>query len=268
MSAVWEDAPYDAGALLVLLALSDYANDAGECWPNVSSIAVKTRLGVRQVHNILRQLKSDGAISIKPGGGRGVSNRYQIHAETLKSISVKSDSVKPISVKSATETVQSIAQNSAICDIAIRKNRQEPSIEPSLSSFELESSSNRDDFLPALPMPGKFSFQKPSHEAERLSELLKGEILKNSPTFRITPAQERKWAVTADRMLRLDHRTPEEIAELIRWVQKDDFWMGNVLSMDTLRKKFDQLQLKRKPNGQPLISRAERATQEFIQRHS
>jgi hypothetical protein len=135
MSAVWEHAPYDAGALLVLLALSDYANDEGQCWPNVSSIAGKTRLGVRQVHNILRQLKSDGAISIKPGGGRGVSNRYQIHTETLKSISVKSDSVKPISVKSATETVQSIAQNSAICDIAIRKNRQEPSIEPSAAQL-------------------------------------------------------------------------------------------------------------------------------------
>jgi hypothetical protein len=119
-----------------------------------------------------------------------------------------------------------------------------------LSSFELESSSNKE----SVPASRKSSSQnqKPSHEAEKLSELLKGEILKNSPTFRITPAQERKWAVTADRMLRLDGRTPEQIADLIRWAQRDEFWMANVLSMDTLREKFDQLELKcRKDNGSP-----------------
>jgi hypothetical protein len=46
-------------------------------------------------------------------------------------------------------------------------------------------------------------------------------------------------------MLRLDGRTPEQVAKLIRWVQQDEFWMANILSMDTLREKFDQLELKR-----------------------
>ena len=131
MSVIWERAPYDGGTLIVLLALGDYCNDEGECFPNVCSIARKARLGERQVHNILRDLKNDGVISIQKGGGRGVSNRYRIHTETMNSVSVKSDSVKPISVKSATETLQSSSQNPAICDNAIRKNRQEPSLEPS-----------------------------------------------------------------------------------------------------------------------------------------
>jgi hypothetical protein len=54
-------------------------------------------------------------------------------------------------------------------------------------------------------------------------------------------------------MLRLDGRTPEQVANVIRWVQQDEFWMGNVLSMDTLREKFDQLVIKREHsngNGQ------------------
>ena len=131
MSAIWEHAPYDGGTLITLLALGDYANDEGECWPNVRSIARKARLGERQTHNILRDLKNDGVISLQKGGGRGVPNHYRIHTETLKSISVKPDSVKPNSVKSATETLQSSAQNPAICDNAIRKNRHEPSLEPS-----------------------------------------------------------------------------------------------------------------------------------------
>jgi hypothetical protein len=45
-------------------------------------------------------------------------------------------------------------------------------------------------------------------------------------------------------MLRLDGRTPEQSAELIHWAQHDEFWMANVLSMDTLRDKFDQLSMK------------------------
>ena len=45
-------------------------------------------------------------------------------------------------------------------------------------------------------------------------------------------------------MLRVDERTSEQIAELIQWVQNDEFWMANVLSMDTLRDKFEQLSMK------------------------
>jgi hypothetical protein len=37
-----------------------------------------------------------------------------------------------------------------------------------------------------------------------------------------------------------------EAADLIQWAQRDEFWMANVLSMDTFREKFDQLALKAK----------------------
>ena len=85
----------------------------------------------------------------------------------------------------------------------------------------------------------------PSREANKLAELLKTEILRNKPDYRITQGQLRKWAQTADRMLRLDRRSEDQVAALIRWAQRDEFWMANVLSMDTLREKFDQLDLKR-----------------------
>src|SRR5712692_702632 len=91
----------------------------------------------------------------------------------------------------------------------------------------------------------KKTAKEPSKEASKLAALLKAEILRNKADYRITPAQERKWAVTAERMLRLDGRTPEQITDLIQWVQRDEFWMCNVLSMDSLREKFDQLELKR-----------------------
>jgi hypothetical protein len=93
-------------------------------------------------------------------------------------------------------------------------------------------------------LTSKKTAKLPSYEACRLAALLKSEILRNKPDCRITPAKVRNWEVTADRMLRIDGRTPEQIAGLIRWVQSDEFWRANVLCMDTLRDKFDQLSMK------------------------
>jgi len=84
---------------------------------------------------------------------------------------------------------------------------------------------------------------QPSSKACQLATLLKSEILRNRPAFRITSHQEHKWAKTADLMLKVDKRTWDEMAEVIRWVQHDEFWFKNILSMDKLREKFDQLAL-------------------------
>ncbi len=107
----------------------------------------------------------------------------------------------------------------------------------------------------------------PSRQAAKLTALLKSEILRNKADYRITTAQERNWAVTAQRMLDIDKRDPEQIAKLIRWVQRDEFEMSNVLSMDKLRARFDQLELKARktnPGSTPAtyVSASERLLQE------
>ena len=107
------------------------------------------------------------------------------------------------------------------------------------SSSELQTSSDE------APAPAQKKLTRlPSQQACRLAALLKSEILRNKPDYRITPQQERNWAATAQRMLDRDKRSPEQIEKVIRWAQRDEFWMANVLSMNTLRKKFDQLELK------------------------
>jgi hypothetical protein len=130
-SAVWKNVSYGGGDLLVLLALADYADEAGKCWPNVRSIAEKARLGMRQTANIIAKLRNDGIIAVQPGGGRGVSSHYQFNLGTLQPNSLKQDSLKQDSVKYATETLQSSSENTAISSSAIRKNRHESSLEPS-----------------------------------------------------------------------------------------------------------------------------------------
>lgn len=74
-------------------------------------------------------------------------------------------------------------------------------------------------------------------------------ILVNNPDSKKPNLQ--KWAKTFDLMLRLDKgRTEQSIRSVMRWSQQDSFWLKNILSPDTLRKKFDQLTLGMKsPQG-------------------
>jgi hypothetical protein len=120
-------------------------------------------------------------------------------------------------------------------------------VSPSSSSSSSKNSTSEQKSSSDALLRSKKVKQECAREAVKLAALLKAEILSNKPDYRITQHQERQWALIADRMLRIDKRKFEEAWELIRWVQKDEFWSRNVLSMDTLRKKFDQLSMNAKP---------------------
>lgn len=81
MSKVWDNGPAGQSECFVLLALADYANDDGECWPSVDGIAKKCRLSERGVRKILRRLEDDGWITTAVGGGRHGCNKYIINPE-------------------------------------------------------------------------------------------------------------------------------------------------------------------------------------------
>ena len=125
------------------------------------------------------------------------------------------------------------------CVQCLANQEQEQEQEQTSSS---EPQTGSDVVTPSMP---RETSTAPSQEACRLAALLKSEIRRNKADYRVTPAQERKWVTAAQRMLNIDKREPQQIADLIRWVQRDEFWMANVLSMETLREKFDQLALKR-----------------------
>ena len=76
-------------------------------------------------------------------------------------------------------------------------------------------------------------------ESSRLAALLFTLILEHNPNAK-EPDLE-KWAQEIDRMIRLDKRDPQEVEEIIRWCQTDNFWFANILSAKKLREKYDQL---------------------------
>lgn len=83
-------------------------------------------------------------------------------------------------------------------------------------------------------------------EVTKLSDFLYACISKNNPNFK---GDARKWDDAIDKMLRIDKRTHEEMAQVIMFAQSDPFWQANILSGNKLREKYDQLWMKAKDKG-------------------
>lgn len=77
----------------------------------------------------------------------------------------------------------------------------------------------------------------------KLSELLLCKILEHLPGYKKPDLQ--KWAWQMDALMRLDRRLPEEVEAVIIFAQGNLFWRGNILSVDKLRKQYDQLNSRR-----------------------
>jgi hypothetical protein len=58
------------------------------------------------------------------------------------------------------------------------------------------------------------------------------------------PTITKAWRTAARLLLDNDGHTEEQVHRAIDWCQDDEFWRSNVLSMPTLRKRYDQLRLK------------------------
>ncbi|SFD17349.1 Helix-turn-helix domain-containing protein [Salipiger profundus] len=78
MSQVWASGPQDRCELLVLLALADFSDHEGRCWPSMKVLAAKARTSERGAQKIVARLVEAGWLEIKTGGGRGGTNVYRI----------------------------------------------------------------------------------------------------------------------------------------------------------------------------------------------
>jgi hypothetical protein len=76
---VWSRAPYKSEKLLAILALADWADDAGFCRVSLRHLAIKARVTKSAVVKILQKFQRDNAIIlVSKGGGRGNSSVYKL----------------------------------------------------------------------------------------------------------------------------------------------------------------------------------------------
>jgi hypothetical protein len=95
MTWVWDHSPYRDDALLIHLALADWSDDAGICWPTQAKIAEKARCSVEHVRRVIRRMETDGYLAIiSTSKGPGSSTRYQLKNPTNGGVSEKSPTSK------------------------------------------------------------------------------------------------------------------------------------------------------------------------------
>lgn len=78
-------------------------------------------------------------------------------------------------------------------------------------------------------------------DVDRLCQHLAQRLIENdckAPTIGV------RWRDAARLMLDTDGRTEQQVHNMIEWATRDAFWRANILSMPTLREKYDQMRLR------------------------
>lgn len=75
---VWEHSRHSGSHLLMLLAIADFADDNGNAYPSVSTLATKCRMKERNARYVLKDLQDSHELEVREGEGPRGTNRYQI----------------------------------------------------------------------------------------------------------------------------------------------------------------------------------------------
>lgn len=161
MTLVWEHYPGGGTELLALLALADWSDDDGRCYPSVASIAKKTRLSVSQARRVVHSLIEESFVSVvgnENGGPPGATRQYQVNLGHLAACM----DVTPTASTSASPTTGTHARGTASTDARDGLHGCAQTASTSASLTVSEPSVNRQDVAQALrPSAGK---QKPKRE--------------------------------------------------------------------------------------------------------
>ncbi len=130
MTLAWE-LKIPATPKIVLLALCDWANDEGICFPSVARVASRASLSPRQCKRVLHQLADDRWMEVVGNlTGGASSRRYQINVEALRTGDTSVTRVKTSPVAKASPQGMTSAPTTGDADVT--RTTREPSLEPPL----------------------------------------------------------------------------------------------------------------------------------------
>lgn len=129
---------------VVLIALANYADEAGECWPSIARLARDANIGERNVRYVLDRLVAAGLVErVRQGATNGrirPDRRPNLYRLTLST--THRDGVQP----SAPRDVDGVQQPSERGATAFRHGVQAPAPKPSIEPSK--NRARRRSFLP------------------------------------------------------------------------------------------------------------------------
>lgn len=150
MQAVWEHSQQTGGALVLMLAVADYAQDDGDgAYPSIETLAKKARMTPRNVNLLLLQLVEAGELIIRHGAGPRRVNIYRLtlaglgspenfSPETFTDENIPSENIAPLKSfqgeKSGSVRVKnSVRGGEKSGSLRVKPASPKPSVDPSLN---------------------------------------------------------------------------------------------------------------------------------------
>ncbi|EFH8602731.1 helix-turn-helix domain-containing protein [Escherichia coli] len=278
---VWEGCAFTGMILsrvAVMARLADYSNDEGVSWPAVETI--RRQIGAKSESTVkaaIAELEKNGWLTKEERnvGGRNESNIYRLNVEKLEAAAAAArEAYKPKrKISQAKNDPSNIAPSmvdpSNFDGSTIDKKQPDrgamvgpdPSVlkpDPSDKRSSRPEASQPDmqtaeqDFLIRHPDAVVFSAKKRqwgNQEDLACAQWIWGRIVSlyeqaASDDGEITRPKEPNWTAWANdvrTMRMLDGRTHRQICEMFGRVQRDPFWVKNVMSPSKLREKWDEL---------------------------
>lgn len=132
MSQVWEHSEQKGSALILLLAIADFANDDGYAHPGVETLAKKCRMSERNTRYVIDALIASGELEMRQNTGRGGTNEYWVSiSKNLNLFDSKGAKVAPRQrlqgCNPASKRVQSSVEKGATAIAPEPLNQKQPS---------------------------------------------------------------------------------------------------------------------------------------------
>ena len=83
MSRVWEHSQATGSALLILLAVADFANDEGSAYPAIKTLATKARMSERNARYVIGKLVDIGELKVQQNAGPRGCNLFHVTTSVL-----------------------------------------------------------------------------------------------------------------------------------------------------------------------------------------
>lgn len=117
LAQVWDGYPGGGSELLTLLALADWSDDDGHCYPSIRKIAEKVRLKERQAQRVVHTLIAGGFVLVtgnELGGAPGSSRRYRLNLSRLTGVAHDTLTVsEPSDIRQVVEEQPSVSSKAA-----------------------------------------------------------------------------------------------------------------------------------------------------------
>lgn len=140
MQRVWKFSRHSGSNLLMLLAIAEYADDAGFAFPSVETLALKCRMQRRNANMILAVLRDSGELQVMRNDGPRGTNLYRI------ALGEGGHAAAPLQ---ATAGMQALARGSAKhCPAPLQGLADKPSINHQETSLENRTQTRPTHFVP------------------------------------------------------------------------------------------------------------------------